>query len=422
MRNHIYHLATTGVGLLLIASCATVRPHQASFSGQSTFSRNAPPLGLPVVVLGSGPRLADVASISMPSDVGAGGGKELKDVAELNRAVLLAERGIAAAHANDLLGASRSLDEAIAVMGGHVATAKDAQARALFFSTESRKTFRGEPHERAVMFIYRGLVYLADGDADNAQACFKSAALKDALATGKEDRADWLTADLLLYLTQCLAVDPNRQDWARNIESRYGAEGSLPDGWSKAHRNPVVVVVVAGRGPIKQSQMLAKGELMYLEVPTHADRLEVAGVRGSVICAPTDRPFVQAATRGKREMDKVLAGKAAVRKGFRTAGDVVNVVGGVVSAIPYVGLIGTAMTYAANAAKLASEGIHSDADTRSVGLVPAQFYVYVGDASELGGHPKLRIIDREDCVLAEGTIDLPRKPDRLSVVLARFSY
>ena len=358
----------------------------------------------------------------MPSEAGAEGGNEPKAVAELNRAVLLAERGIAATHANDIPLARKALDEAVAVMGGHVATATDARARAMFFSTESQKTFRGEPHERVVIFLYRGLVYLADGDADNAQACFKSAQLQDALATGKEDRANWLTADLLLYVAECLSGDPNREDLARYIESRYGAEGSLPDGWSKARRNPVVIVVAAGRGPIKQAQMLANGELMYLEVPTYADRLKVTGSMGSVVCLPTDNCFVQAATRGKREMDKVLAGKASVRKGVRTAGAVVNAVGGVVSYLPYVGLLGTAMQYGANAAQFAAEGIHSEADTRSVGLVPAQFYVYVADATELGPHPTLRIVDHKDRVLAQSTIDLPRRPDRLSVVLARFPY
>jgi len=421
VRHRITLALIASLWIVLLTSCATVRPPEATFHGRTTFASGFKPLTLSVTTLGCGNRRADVtfAYPPMPS-----GDRKVVDQDMSDRAAALADCGIAACYANDPALARRALDEAIATMGGHVATASDKKARDLFFSKEGQKTFRGEPHERAVAFLYRGILYLAEGDAENAQACFKSGALQDAMASGAEDRSDWLSIDLLLLAAKRTLNAADASDWQAFLANEY-ANGGLPDGWQIAADNPVVILLAAGRGPIKQAEMLRNGELVYLDVPSRVRGFRVLGKKNTTLgCSlPTDDCFVQAATRGKREMDKVLAGKAQTRRGLKTTSGVLKGVGEVMENLPGgLGMIGTAMRIGAKASELAARGIHSEADTRQVELVPAEFYLVVADAARLGSSATLQVLGEGDEVLAEGSASIQTETDGAQVVLARFPH
>ncbi len=420
MKYRFLAVLLAAVGAVLFISCATIRPHEASFSGDRTFVPGFKPLELNVTALGQGSRKLDASSMYPPPPTGD---PKKADQEVRDRAVALADCGIAACYANDLPLARKALDEATATLGGHVTTARDAKARALFFSKESDKTFRGEPHERAVVFLFRGLLYLAEGDAENAQACFKSGALQDAMASGAEDRSDWLSIDLLLLVAKRLIGASDARDWQSFIAKEY-AGGSLPDNWQRSGSQPVVFLLAAGGGPIKQAEMLKNGELVYLDVPSRVRSFSVVGEEHLTLgcTAPTDNCFVQAATRGKREMDKVLAGQAKTRRGIKTTSKVLKGVGEVVEGLPVIGLVGTAMRIGAKVAELAARGIHSEADTRRVGLVPGEFYMVIADASRLGDFATLQVLGDNGQVLAKGTARVEPKPGTAQVVLARFPY
>ena len=421
MRHRITLALLASLGIVLLISCATVRPPEATFQGRTTFAPGFRPLKVSATTLADGDQRADVSSAypPMPS-----GDRKVSDQDIRDRAAALADCGIAACYANDPALARRALDEAIATMGGHVATASDAKARALFFSKESDKTFRGEPHERAVTFLFRGMLYLAEGDAENAQACFKSGALQDAMASGTEDRSDWLSIDLLLLAAKRMLDSPDAADWQAFIAKEYSG-GGLPDGWQTTAVRPVVILLAAGRGPVKQAEMLRNGELVYLDVPSKVRGFRVLGEKNTTLaCAsPTDDCFVQAATRGKREMDKVLAGKAQTRRGLKTTSGVLKDVGETMENLPGgLSVLGTALRIGAKASELAARGIHSEADTRKVELVPNEFYLVMADANRLGASATLQVLGQADEVLAEGVASIRAKPDGAQVILARFPY
>ena len=134
-----------------------------------------------------------------------------------NRALNQMRAGLAAMKSghNDL--AAKLFDDALltieTIYGGDE---KAAKARGLF-SAEDRKVFRGEPYERAMLYYYRGILYLMQGDYENARASFKSGYLQDTLAEKEKFRGDFaLLAFLEGWASQC------------NGKPRPGQGGILP--------------------------------------------------------------------------------------------------------------------------------------------------------------------------------------------------
>ncbi|MBF0205131.1 MAG: hypothetical protein HQK67_12710, partial [Desulfamplus sp.] len=80
------------------------------------------------------------------------------------------------------------------------------KARTLWYE-EQMKDFKGEPYERAMAFYYRGILYLEDGDYENARACFKSGINQDAFAEEEQNRCDFALLIFLSALTSNLIGD-----------------------------------------------------------------------------------------------------------------------------------------------------------------------------------------------------------------------
>ena len=93
--------------------------------------------------------------------------------------------------------ARRSLDEALLSIGGIYGNDKNAKRARRYFSSEDKKTFIGEPYERAMAYFYRGILYWMDGEPDNARACFRSAQLQDSDTENKEYSGDYVLLDYL---------------------------------------------------------------------------------------------------------------------------------------------------------------------------------------------------------------------------------
>src|SRR4029434_2175440 len=71
------------------------------------------------------------------------------------------------------------LDEALVTMQGAFGPNSEARKARGYFHGESKKTFIGEPYERSMAYIYRGILYWVDGGGDNSRACFRSAEFED---------------------------------------------------------------------------------------------------------------------------------------------------------------------------------------------------------------------------------------------------
>lgn len=84
--------------------------------------------------------------------------------------------------------------------------AKDPAAKAAksVWTEEKIKDFKGEPYERAMAYYYRGLLYLMQGDFQNARASFISGEYQDTVAEAEEFEGDFALLDFLAgWASQC---------------------------------------------------------------------------------------------------------------------------------------------------------------------------------------------------------------------------
>lgn len=218
------------------------------------------------------------------------------------------------------------LDDALLTLGGIYGKDPEARKSRSYFSREARKSFIGEPYERAMAYFYRGVIYWMDGEPDNARACFRSAEFEDSDAEKAEYAGDWVLPEYL----DGLATTKLGNDGTDALK-RARANGkniNLPDYNLKAN---VLFIVEFGPGPLKY----ATGEYgEELRIRTRSSPLVSARIRTGVIdlaVAPCDDVNFQATTRGGRVMDHVLGNKAAFKSATSTAGDVA-LIGGLTTA------------------------------------------------------------------------------------------
>ena len=130
------------------------------------------------------------------------------------------------------------LDDALLTLGGIYG--KDAEARKSrgYFSREARKTFIGEPYERAMAYFYRGVIYWMDGEPDNARACFRSAEFEDSDAENEEYAGDWVLPEYLdgLATTKLGNDGADALKRAQANGKEHQPAGLQPEGERAVHR------------------------------------------------------------------------------------------------------------------------------------------------------------------------------------------
>jgi hypothetical protein len=187
------------------------------------------------------------------------------------------------------------------------------EARSLF-AAERSKPFKGEPWERAMAYYYRGLLYLGDDDYQNARAAFRGGELQDSVAENEEFRADFALLDFLDgWSSQCNGDPQLAADAYRNVSALR------PDWAAPAPAHDYLVVIESGSAPKKiatgehkEALRVAPGEPLE-----ELDTLQVGGA--AVAPALSENIFFQASTRGGREFDAVLEGKAQYKENTEQA-------------------------------------------------------------------------------------------------------
>lgn len=230
--------------------------------------------------------------------------------------------GLAALAAGEADLAARSLD--IALNGVEAVYGEDeqaAKARSVWHAEEV-KAFKGEPYERTMAYHYRGLLYLLQGDWDNAQASFKSAVLQDSFAELERFRSDvasqvWLEG----WANRC----GGNADHAGRLFAE--AQSLRPSLAPPGDRETVLVVAETGMAPRKSAIGAHREALMISEglIGNHTLFVETAGLRKPMVVA--EDVFFQATTRGGREVDKILADKVSTKEGVGSAGRTAVVAG-----------------------------------------------------------------------------------------------
>jgi tetratricopeptide (TPR) repeat protein len=230
---------------------------------------------------------------------------------------------LAAMRRGDYAEAKQQLDSAIARIGGIYSTDADAKKARGLFHNEAKKTFIGEPYERVMAYLYRGILYWMDGEPDNARACFRSAQLQDADAEKHEYAADYVLLDYLDGFASVKLNGEAKDEFDRAVKNTRGT--SAPPAYNKAAN--VLVFIEFGNGPKKFATGGHAEQLRFKEEASVSRSVNLRVDTNQYALVPYDDLQWQATTRGGREMDHILANKAVfkdVTKGVAIAGGVTS--------------------------------------------------------------------------------------------------
>lgn len=357
---------------------------------------------------------------------------------------------MAALRAGDRDTAKRALDESIRqieVIYGDSPQAR--RARSLFYS-EGSKIFKGDPYERSMTYFYRGILYMHDGEWDNARACFRSALLHDSFAEDEQSVADWT---LFHYLVGVCETQMRNTSAARDAFRRAETEfarfperyGGLVDPASRWHsggrKSPLriegplqypadanlLVITQLGSAPQKVARGTYGQQLDVVPGGGGDSRVRLF-VDGQEQAPPTltDSVYFQAATRGGRPLDSILQAQANVKKATATTGGVGALAG---TAILLDGLddgnsdqawLGAGLVAAGGALMAAAELARPEADTRTWRSLPDALGVWAASLDQQEAQLAIEVTEPSGrrWVTPVERLELPRPGEGLTVVLS----
>ena len=259
--------------------------------------------------------------------------------------------------------AKQNLDDALLTLGGIYGKDADAKKARSYFHAEAKKTFIGEPYERAMAYIYRGIIYWMDGEPDNARACFRSAEFEDSDAEQHQYAGDWVLPDYLDGLVTTKLGGDGSDAFKRAQADAKGVK--LPPYNLNAN---AIFFIEFGPGPTKYASGQYQEELRFSTVPSPVTSAELKVDALQIPIAPTDDVAFQATTRGGRVMDHILGNKAVFKSVTDTAGNVA-LIGGLATAVASNNRtaqeVGLGLAFAGLVSKVVSAATVPAADTRS---------------------------------------------------------
>jgi tetratricopeptide (TPR) repeat protein len=159
-------------------------------------------------------------------------------------------------------------------------------------------------------YYYRGLLYMGDGDYDNAAASFKSAVLQDTFAEEEQYRADFALVIFLQGLASKMAGD--REGAASAFEE---LKKLRPDFVIPASFN-TLFIVETGNSPRKVADGPGHAELKYFRGRNFTEKKVALKIdnESDRKLYPIEDIYFQASTRGGRQIDKILKDKVVFRE------------------------------------------------------------------------------------------------------------
>lgn len=264
--------------------------------------------------------------------------------------------------------AKQTLDDVLLTLGGIYGKDKDAKKARGYFHGEAKKTFIGEPYERSMAYIYRGILYWMDGERDNARACFRSAQFEDSDAEQRQYAGDWVLPDYLDGLATTKLGGDGSDAFKRAQDNAKGVK--LPPYLPDAN---ALFFIEFGPGPTKYATGQYKQELRFNTPVSPVNTAELKINSLQIPVAPTDDLCFQATTRGGRVMDHVLGNKAVFKSATDTVGNVA-LIGGLATAAASgdrtTQQVGLGIALAGLISKGVSAATTPDADTRAWDNLP----------------------------------------------------
>ena len=196
-------------------------------------------------------------------------------------------------------------------------TAKKARSK---FTKEEVKDFKGDAYERAMVYFYRGLIYLQNNDYENARASMLGGLLQDSWAEDQEYEQDFASHYFVAaWASQCNGNDSQADDYYKQA-LKYKPKLIRP-----AKNENLLIVATSGVSPMKRSKG-KYNEQLYFDVNSDLSTYKMASPklmvqRKSVSFAQSDNLHWQATTRGGRTIDIINEGKAVFKTNANKTGD-----------------------------------------------------------------------------------------------------
>jgi len=196
-------------------------------------------------------------------------------------------------------------------------TAKKARSK---FTKEEVKDYKGDPYERAMVYLYRGLVYLQKDDYENARASMLGGLLQDSLAEDKVYEQDFATLYYLAaWASQCNGNKSQSDDYYKQA-IKYKPKLTKPN-----NKNNVLLIATSGISPVKKRQG-KYNEQMFFDVGSDLASYKMASpdltVKSKKInFVNSENLHWQATTRGGRTIDIINEGKAVFKDKTEKTGD-----------------------------------------------------------------------------------------------------
>lgn len=325
--------------------------------------------------MAAGPALAakpPPAPPVLPIDAGPEAFRErLATFGERDRVLNQMEIGARAFWKGDHAASKAALDDAIGQIGAVFADNPDAaKARKLWYD-EGSKQFKGEPYERAMVFLYRGLGYLRDGDFENARAAFRQGQMQDAFAEEDQNRMDF---GLLVFL-EAWASHQNGDEDLRD-QALEQLKKLRPDYPGIGADHDTLVLIETGTAPRKLGDGLDHSYFVYRRGKNIAiDGAEVIRAGQPVAAYRMEDIYWQASTRGGRAVDKILQGKAQFKAGTGAVGSALADGVSTYSDIAGASTAGAAVGAVAGVFLIVSSSTKPQADTRYWSSLPDAVHV-----------------------------------------------
>ncbi|WAC64445.1 hypothetical protein OVA13_06685 [Pseudoxanthomonas sp. SL93] len=240
-----------------------------------------------------------------------------------HNAVLNFQRlGLAAMEAGAYGEAEWAFDQSLARIEAFYGTTDTAKAARSKWTSEGIKDYKGEPYERVMAYYYRGLLYLREGDYQNARAAFTAGEFQDTLSEAEEFQGDFALMNYLAGWSSYCAGDTGLADEAFTLAERANPAIRRPT------TETTLLVADLGRGPVKFGRGMSGRLLTFVEADGNgADETASASIgsaknRQSLALSEYSNLAFQATTRGGRAFDAILDGKASLQNGMRNTAEV----------------------------------------------------------------------------------------------------
>lgn len=289
--------------------------------------------------------------------------------------------GLAAYEIGAFQTAAESFDEALLRIETIYADNEKAAAARSLWVKENIKDFKGEPYERVMAYYYRGLLYLREGDYENARASFKGGMLQDTWAEEDEYQADFaLMAFLEGWSSRCLGKESAAQESFDEAKRHRATFNSPP----KDHN--ALLIAEIGTSPVKVARGDFNERLEYERGQNFSEssatfKITSKGKTQTIDAQLLEDLYWQATTRGGRQIQAILDGKAQFKETTDTAGEVAMAAGtSLVTTGAYgynddVAMAGAAMMFVGLIAKGIAAATRPEADIRYWDNLPDTVHV-----------------------------------------------